>query len=80
MFTSMYPIANGVEDNGVRFGAGETVATVLKNAGYRTAAFVGGFVLDRRFGLSKGFDVYDSPSDLHKKTVTDAGDLKRPGA
>jgi tetratricopeptide (TPR) repeat protein len=80
IFTSMYPFASGVEDNGVPFGAGETVATLLKNAGYRTAAFVGGFVLDRRFGLSKGFDVYDSPFDLHKKTVTDAGDLKRPGA
>lgn len=80
MFTSMYPFANGVEDNGVPFGQGETLATVLKNAGYRTAAFVGGFALDRRFGLSVGFDVYDSPFDLHKKTVTDAGDLKRPGA
>jgi len=80
MFTSMYPFANGVEDNGVPFGAGETVATVLKNAGYRTAAFVGGFVLDRRFGLNRGFDLYDSPFDLHKKTVTDVGDLKRPGA
>jgi tetratricopeptide (TPR) repeat protein len=80
MFTSMYPFANGVEDNGVPFRPGETIATVLKNAGYHTAAFVGGFVLDRRFGLSRGFDVYDSPFDLHKKTVADVGDLKRPGA
>ena len=80
MFTSMFPFANGVEDNGVPFGPGETLATLLQNAGYRTAAFVGGFVLDRRFGLSRGFDLYDSPFDLHKKTVTDAGDLKRPGA
>jgi len=80
MFTSMYPFANGVEDNGVPFESGETLATVLKNAGYRTAAFVGGFVLDRRFGLSRGFDIYDSPFDLHKKTVTDTGNLKRPGA
>jgi choline-sulfatase len=51
---------------------------VLKDAGYRTAAFVGGFVLDRRFGLSRGFDVYDSPFDLHHKTAVDVGDLKRP--
>lgn len=80
IFTSMYPFANGVEDNGVPFGSGETLATVLKNAGYRTAAFVGGFVLDRRFGLSHGFDTYDSPFDLHKQRVRDAGDLKRPGA
>jgi Tfp pilus assembly protein PilF len=52
----------------------------LKNAGYRTAAFVGSFVLDRRFGLSRDFDVYDSPFDLHNKSVADVGDLKRPGA
>ena len=28
-------------------------------AGYRTAAFVSSFVLARRFGLARGFDVYD---------------------
>jgi len=80
MLTSTYPFANGVQDNGVPFGAGDTLATILKSAGYHTAAFVGGFVLDRRFGLNRGFDVYDSPFDLHKKSVADAGDLKRPGA
>jgi choline-sulfatase len=80
LFTSMYPFANGVEDNGVPFTGGTTLATVLKNAGYRTAAFVGSFVLDRRFGLSREFDVYDSPFDLHSKTAADVGDLKRPGA
>src|SRR5262249_23457995 len=26
---------------------------------YQTAAFVGAFVLDRRFGLAQGFDTYD---------------------
>jgi len=80
LFTSTYPFANGVEDNGVPYAAGTTLATILKNAGYRTAAFVGGFVLDRRFGLSRDFEVYDSPFDLHNKTVADVGDLKRPGA
>lgn len=39
LFTSTYPFANGIEDNGVPFGAGTTLATVLKNVGYRTAAF-----------------------------------------
>jgi choline-sulfatase len=79
LLTSTYPFANGVEDNGVPLAAGTTLATVLKHAGYRTAAFVGSFVLDRRFGLNRDFDVYDSPFDLHNKTVTDVGDLKRPG-
>ena len=80
LFSSTYPFANGIEDNGVPFGAGPTLATVLKDIGYRTAAFVGGFVLDRRFGLSRGFDVYDSPFDLHNKSAADVGDLKRPGS
>jgi choline-sulfatase len=80
LFASTYPFENGVEDNGIPFGAGPTLATVLKSAGYRTAAFVGGFVLDRRFGLNRGFDVYDSPFDLHNKTAVDVGDLKRPAA
>src|SRR5215472_17528347 len=34
MFTSTYPFANAVEDNGVPFGPGETLATIFKNAGY----------------------------------------------
>jgi Flp pilus assembly protein TadD len=37
----------------------ETLATVLARGGYRTGAFVGAFVLDRRFGLNRGFEVYD---------------------
>jgi Tfp pilus assembly protein PilF len=81
LFTSTYPFENTVQDNSVPLGpTAITLATVLKKSGYRTAAFVGGFVLDRRFGLNRGFDVYDSPFDLHNKTVTDVGDLKRPGA
>ena len=31
----------------------------LKAAGYQTAAFVSSFVLERRFGLDRGFDTYD---------------------
>ncbi|HSD25853.1 MAG TPA: sulfatase-like hydrolase/transferase, partial [Vicinamibacteria bacterium] len=31
----------------------------LHDAGYRTAAFVSAFPLDRRFGFDRGFDVYD---------------------
>jgi choline-sulfatase len=81
LFTSTYPFVNGVQDNGVPLGRGVvTITGVLRNRGYRTAAFVGGFVLDQRFGLNQGFEVYDSPFDLHKKTATDVGDLKRPGA
>ncbi len=80
LFASTYPFENGVEDNGIPFGAGPTLATILKSAKYRTAAFDRGFVLDRRFGLSRGFDFYDSPFELHSKTTVDVGDLKRPAA
>ena len=81
LFTSTYPLSNGVQDNGVPLNSTAiTLATVLKNAGYRTAAFVGSFVLDRRFGLSRGFDVYDGPLDVHNKTKAGIVERKRPGA
>jgi hypothetical protein len=79
LLTSTYPFANGVEDNGQQLGPNAvTLATVLKADGYRTAAFVGGFVLDRRFGLAQGFDVYDSPFTGSRQAGKDPGDIKRP--
>ncbi len=36
-----------------------TLAEHLKSQGYSTEAIVGAYSLDSRFGLSKGFDVYD---------------------
>ena len=55
------PLHHGLRVNGAGvFPADqETLATTLSRAGYRTGAFVGAFVLDRRFGLHRGFDVYD---------------------
>lgn len=80
LFTSTYPFYNGIEDNGEKLPPQTvTLATVLKSRGYQTAAFVGGFVLDSRFGLNQGFDIYDSPFDLHKEKAADAGDIKRLG-
>jgi arylsulfatase A-like enzyme len=55
------PLRHGVHDNG-NFIVGKeflTLAEHLKAAGYATAAFIGGFPLDSRFGLNRGFDVYD---------------------
>lgn len=61
LFTAEYPTAHGVRDNGsFRLdGSRPTLATALKGGGYQTAAFVGAFVLDARFGLNRGFDLYD---------------------
>lgn len=55
------PLDHGVRDNsGFRFPEGaDTLATLLKNEGYATAAFVSAFPLESRFGLTRGFDVYD---------------------
>jgi arylsulfatase A-like enzyme/Tfp pilus assembly protein PilF len=56
-----YPLAHGIRDNGgFRFPVGtDSLATILKARGYRTGAFVSAFPLDSRFGLDRGFEVYD---------------------
>jgi arylsulfatase A-like enzyme/Tfp pilus assembly protein PilF len=61
ILTGLYPFQHGVRDNsGFVLGAAvPTLATRLHDAGYATAAFVGAFPLDARFGLNRGFDVYD---------------------
>ena len=60
MMTGLYPGGHGVHEN-ARYLAGNhpVLAARLKEAGYRTAAFVSSFILSRRFGLARGFDVYD---------------------
>jgi len=81
LFTSTYPFFNGIEDNGETLRPNAlTLATILKAHSYRTGAVVGGFVLDRRFGLDQGFDTYDSTFDLHRQADSDTGDVKRLGA
>jgi choline-sulfatase len=65
LFTSTYPFQNGIEENAERVPPGVvTLAGVLRSHGYRTAAFVGSVLLDRRLGLDQGFEVYDSPFNL----------------
>jgi arylsulfatase A-like enzyme/Flp pilus assembly protein TadD len=61
LLTGRIPPRHGVRDNGTyRLDPShETLATALKSTGYATGAFVGAFVLDGRFGLTRGFDLYD---------------------
>src|SRR5438093_13747451 len=56
ILTGRYPFEHGLRDNsGYRLPAGfRTAATVLKQGGYATAAFVAGFPLHSRFGLNQG--------------------------
>lgn len=61
ILSGVYPPDHGVRDNaGFRFPAARpTLATLLKTRGYATGAFISAFPLDSRFGLARGFDVYD---------------------
>jgi arylsulfatase A-like enzyme/Tfp pilus assembly protein PilF len=60
MMTGLLPAGHGVRQNARPLAPGvPVVAERLKAAGYSTAAFVSAFVLARRFGLARGFDVYD---------------------
>jgi arylsulfatase A-like enzyme/Flp pilus assembly protein TadD len=55
------PLVHGVHDN-AKFRVADdfvTLAEYLKERGYATAAFIGAFPLDHRFGLAQGFDLYD---------------------
>ena len=53
--------SHGARDNGSFHLADDkrTLAEVLAEHGYATAAFVGAYVLDARYGLDQGFDTYD---------------------
>ncbi|HEY7413361.1 MAG TPA: sulfatase-like hydrolase/transferase [Vicinamibacteria bacterium] len=68
ILSGRYPFEHGVRDNaGFRFPPSmETLATILKARGYRTGAFVSAFPLDSRFGLDRGFDVYDDRFGDHE--------------
>jgi choline-sulfatase len=60
LMTGTIPPVHGVRENGVVFDQKTpTLARTFKDAGYATAAFVGAYVLNRRFGLAGGFDTYD---------------------
>jgi arylsulfatase A-like enzyme/Flp pilus assembly protein TadD len=61
ILSGRYPTEHGVRDNaGFRFPSRiDTLATLLKARGYATGAFVSAFPLASRFGLARGFDVYD---------------------
>jgi choline-sulfatase len=62
IFTGALPPEHGVRDNGgYRFDATAhpTIASLLKQNGYRTGAAVSAYVLRRESGAASGFDDYD---------------------
>lgn len=61
ILSGLDPYHHGVRNNGayVFSDVTPTLATILKARGYDTAAVVAAVVLDRRYGLGRGFDAYD---------------------
>jgi choline-sulfatase len=77
MMTGLYPAGHRVHENARYLAASVPVlAERLRQAGYRTSAFVSSFVLARRFGLARGFDVYDealgAANERSSRETTDA--------
>jgi len=61
VMTGLIPPSHGVRNNGSYVLSPDkvTLAELLKERGYSTAAFVASFSVDSRFGLDQGFDRYD---------------------
>jgi arylsulfatase A-like enzyme/Flp pilus assembly protein TadD len=72
ILSGLEPPRHGVRDNGLSVfpDTRATLATLLKTRGYATGAFVGAYVLDRRFGLARGFDRYDDRIDRRQEGVS----------
>ena len=77
LFTGSYPMATGMHDfGGNKLPASSvTLAKVLRDHDYSTAAFLGAAVLDSRFGLNQGFQTYFDHFAFSR--LNDL--LKRPG-
>ncbi|HXV77504.1 MAG TPA: sulfatase-like hydrolase/transferase [Candidatus Polarisedimenticolaceae bacterium] len=85
MLTGLYPPSHGLRTNG-QFRLDErrlTLAELLRSRGYQTAAFVSAFVLDHRFGLDQGFELYDDavrpktrvgPEEIQERSATEVTD------
>ena len=82
ILTGTYPFQNGVQDFtgqplDPRF---RSVAQTLKQAGYSTGAVVSAFVLDRSWGLARGFDFYDDAFSAETFQKKDIGLVDRRAA
>ena len=74
ILTGTYPFQNGVQDFTGQPLAPQfrSVVQAFKQAGYATGAVVSAFVLDRSWGLARGFDFYDdafSAETFEKKDI-----------
>ncbi|MDA2928701.1 sulfatase-like hydrolase/transferase [Acidobacteria bacterium AH-259-O06] len=81
LLTGTYPLTTGVHDNLGYTLTDEhlTLAEILREHGYRTAAFVGAYVLDSKWGLNQGFDHYDDDFPVKPDSEALAWAVERKG-
>jgi arylsulfatase A-like enzyme/tetratricopeptide (TPR) repeat protein len=79
ILTGTYPFQNGVQDFTGRplDPKFRSVAQAFKDHGYRTGAVVSAFVLDRSWGLARGFDFYDDAFSPEQFKNRDLGLVER---
>jgi len=82
ILTGLLPGSHGVTDFAVPLASAHpTVAELLKERGYHTAAFIGAVILDSKTlapGFDRGFDFYDNFPE-HPSTKSRWGRLERRG-
>ena len=80
ILTGRYPWEHGVRDN---FSPPlsdriPTLATILHGRGYKTAAFIGSYVLASNGGLNRGFDLYEEPFSASHRGASKYDRPERP--
>jgi arylsulfatase A-like enzyme/tetratricopeptide (TPR) repeat protein len=82
IMTGLYPPSHGVREN-VGYVLDDrfpTLAELLAKGGWATGGFVSAFVLDRRWGIGRGFDHYYDDFDLREMETANLGSVQRDGA
>lgn len=77
IFTGTYPPVHKVRNTGgfVLPSSPPTLAKILQDQGWDTAAFIGAWVLKKTFGFNQGFSVYD---DQMPKLVQSRDQIEEP--
>ena len=80
LMTGLLPLHHGLRLNGLgRLPESHTtLAETLSASGFQTAAFVGAFVLDHRFGLDQGFSLYDDAIERSRDGRSPRLESERP--
>ena len=82
IMTGTYPPYHGVREN-VGYYLGDenrTLAQMLSEAGWQAAGFVSAFVLDARWGIGRGFDLYLDDFDVASMEQINLGSVQREGS